>query len=107
MDMLEKAPHFSFKTQEKANQFIALLKKDVYKYDILTVNDVLRIARGFFEETVGAPVIGGFEYGYSKRQIKKLKAEKVGSGWVVFFPLPGRLVQDKNGYWTTEEEDGG
>ena len=106
MEIQERAPHFSFRTQEKASQFIALLKKDVYKYDILTVNDIL-IARDFFEGVVGNPMTGGFDYGYSKRQIKKLKAEKVGSGWVVAFPLPGRLVRDKNGYWTTEEEDGG
>lgn len=106
MDMLEKAPCFTFRTKEKAEQFITLLKKDAYKYDILTVNDV-RIARDFFEGTVGAPVTGGFEYGYPKKEIKKLKAEKAANGWMVAFPLPGRLVRDQNGYWTTEEKDGG
>ena len=103
MDILHDELELSFPTKEQATEFIQKMKQEAYKYDVITVIDVLKHH--------GLPLIsGGFDWGYSKAMIKKLKARKNENDfpkWIVTFPKPGKLVRDKNGYWTVETESGG
>lgn len=86
---------FTFSTKAKGEEFCKALRNMVNKYDVVTCNDVL--------EQYGD--VGKFtkyyNIGYNKSEIKKLKVIKENT-WVVEFPAPGRMIRDKNGYWTTE-----
>jgi len=96
MDIIHSELELPFRTKNDAVEFIRKMKQEVYKYDVITVLDVFRHH--------GLPLNGtAFDYGYDKKMIKKLKAEKQDNGgWLVKFPIPGKLIRDQNGYWTTE-----
>ena len=95
MDISKWEPQYTFRTKTLAEEFCMKLRQEAGKYDIITVNDILR--------EVKEPIMeDGFHYGYHKKEIRKLKAEKDGKQYVVRFPAPGRMIRDRNGYWTTE-----
>ena len=95
MDILEKPLQFPFKRKSEAESFLKELRDEAYKYDVVTINDVLLI-RG--ERSIPE----GYKYGYHRDELKKLKAKPGMEGWTVELPLPGRMIRDRNGYWTTE-----
>lgn len=98
MDLFDLKPMFIFRTRELANQFCERMRHNAAKYDVVTVNDILKD-----QEKQAAKQ--GFKYGYSKAEIKKLKPVMEQGKWFVIFPKPGKMVRDKNGYWTTIPAD--
>ena len=92
MNTIDKAPHFTFRTKEDAESFLAKMRRMAYNVGWVTANDILR-DRG---ELV---IVGGGDCGYSKKDLKKIKPEKAGDSWQVCFPMPGKLVRDIHGYW--------
>lgn len=102
METIDRAPRFSFPTKEKADEFCKKLRVDGLKYDVVTINDVIRKS--------GNPLpyglmVDGYKYGYSRKEIKKFKPEKAYGNWIVRMPIPGKMVRDPNGYWTTDAQD--
>ena len=98
MDISELTPKFTFRTKKDATDFLAKLRKYVYKFDILTLADALNMK--------GEPCgIGGLNVGYSKKTIKALKEDKVSGLWTVQFPKPGKMTQRADGYWEVEEPE--
>ena len=102
METIDRAPRFSFPTKEKADEFCKKLREDGLKYDVVTINDVIRRS--------GNPLpyglmVDGYKYGYSRKEIKKFKPEKAYGNWIVQMPIPGKMVRDPNGYWTTDAQD--
>lgn len=96
------APRFTFRTKKEADEFIKRIKDCIYKYDVVTVNDVLKFA----DKTPRVEYYTeGLHYGYCKANIAKVKPEKVESFYLVSLPIPGRMVRGPHGYWTTEEVD--
>ena len=71
-----------------------------YKVDVVTMNDIYSD-----KDRRGKRTTEGFQYGYTRKELKKLKVEFDGFKWGVRFPgNPGKLVRDKNGYWTTDKQ---
>ena len=99
---------FHFSKKSLADEFCQQIWSMVYKADVICVNDVLRLAK---RPTIGFGTgrIGGYKYGYSRRELRKLKPTKTPElgGYSVFLKSPGRMVQDGNGYWTTEPAEKG
>lgn len=95
MDIFDRAPRFTFRTKTLAEEFLKRMREAVYKYDVVTVNDILK-DRG--EPTVR----NGHQFGYHRNEVRKLKPKSVERFWQVEFPIPSRMVRDSNGYWTTE-----
>ena len=66
-----------------------------YKYGVVVINDVLKEG--------GKPLVpNGLQYGYARKDIKKVQPVEEDSEWIVQLPAPGRMVRDYNGYWTTD-----
>lgn len=87
---------FIFRTRTLGDEFLRKIRDAAYKYDVVVLNDILK------EHDRDANLHPqGYHYGYSKKEIRKLKVEKDGVHWLVRFPEPGRMVRDENGYWTT------
>ena len=87
---------FTFRTRMEADKFIKDIKGAIYKYDVVTVNDVLRMGGRMPTETQG------LKYGYAKKDVKNVKAIKDCGFWMVTLPPPGKMVRDINSHWTTE-----
>ena len=98
MAIFDNAPSFEFRTRTLGEEFCKRLRDMAYKIDVVTLNDI-------YKDRKVQLVPEGYSYGYSRKEIKKLKAERSGEIWAVYFPIPGKLVRDKNGYWTTESVD--
>ena len=101
MDVTEIPMHFVFGSKNKAEEFLKKLLQMSHSVGWVTVNDILR------EQTVPV-IVGGGDYGYSRKDLKKVKPQKInpqkdGSWWHVIFSTPGKLVRDSNGYWTVED----
>ena len=94
METIDKAPRFSFPTKDEADEFCKKLKEAAYKYDVVIINDILRV-RGL----PGVPE--GYHHGYDRKTVKKIKPVKEGSRWQVQMPMPGKMTRDENGFWTT------
>ena len=102
MELYENGPRFVFNDRETADSFCTVLRQDGFKYDVVTIIDV------FNKSGNALPVEllkDGFHYGYSRKEIKKFKPERDGNRWIVRMPVPGRMIRDRNGYWTTNPED--
>ena len=101
MVIFDREARFSFSSKAEADNFCKKLREDGMKYDVVTILDILRL-RGdpIPYEMIQSNV--GYHYGYSRKEIKKFKPEKIGSGWVVRMGMPGKMVRDENGYWTTD-----
>jgi hypothetical protein len=100
MSPFDKAPHFTFTTKAQAEEFIKEIKKMIFKYDVVTVNDVLHLNKQ------QPSSIDGLHYGYCKRDIQKVKPVKVDGYWQIFLPIPGKMIQDVlTGHWSTEPAD--
>jgi hypothetical protein len=98
MDIIDTIPRFTFTAKGDAEAFCKRMREATYKYDVVTVNDILKDLN-----RTGKLVSEGFRYGYSRKEIKKLKIVKDGICWQVVFPSkPGKMVRDRHGYWTTE-----
>lgn len=95
MNQMDRAPHLTFRTKTEADEFLKKLSKMAYNVGWVTVNDILRERK----EPVAA---GGGDYGYSKKDLKKVKPEKNGDCWQVHFDVPGKLVRDDHGYWVID-----
>ena len=95
MDILDRAYRWEFESKTGAEAFIKRMRDMAYKIDVITLNDI-------FKDRMEGITPEGFQYGYSKKDIRKLKAEKAGTRWEVRFPKPGKMVRDTHGYWTTE-----
>ena len=95
MNQIDRAPHFTFRTKTEADEFLKRLNKMAYNVGWVTVNDILR-------ERKEPVVTGGGDWGYSKKDVKKVKPENIGDCWKVAFPMPGKLVRDDHGYWVVE-----
>lgn len=99
MDIFEKDGGLFFPTKREAEQFLQKVKNMAYKIDVVTVNDVLinsgRAVKAEYHRD-------GLKYGYARKEIRKWKAEKIGSEYLVRIPAPGKMIRGENGYWTTE-----
>lgn len=102
METIDRAPRFSFPTKEKADDFCKKLREDGLKYDVVTINDVIRRSENPLPYGL---MVDGYKYGYSRKEIKKFKPEKVGGNYIVRMPIPGKMIRDPNGYWTTDAQD--
>lgn len=95
MDIFSIATQFAFGSKTLAEEFCRKLRHECHKVGYVTVNDILRIRK---EPTV----LGGGDYGYNKKAIQKLTAEKVDQEWTVKMPVPGKMIRDQHGYWMAE-----
>ncbi len=104
MNKYEDYRTFKFTSKLAANEFLSRINKVLYKCDVATVFDILRLA--------GKPIpsdgkVDGFKYGYAKKDIKNIKPAKVDGVWTIYLPFPGKMVRDDNtNHWTTVSEDG-
>lgn len=88
---------FEFFNKTEAMDFIKQIKSAIYKYDVVTVNDVLKI----YCRTPNS--VNGFHYGYAKKDIKNVKPEHIENLWRVTLPEPGRMIRGVGGHWTTAD----
>ena len=88
--------YFTFMNKTRAEEFLKTLRKMAYKYDIVVWNDILAV-RGMQGRHPD-----GFEYGYDRETIKKLKVSQRNGDTVVELPKPKMLVRDGNGNWKTK-----
>lgn len=101
MEKRFSAPSFIFDTKKQADDFLANLRSMIYKYDVITINDVLKscnkpVQAEYYTE--------GLHYGYSKKDIQKIVPDKISkTEYKVQLPNPGRMVRGPHGYWTTEK----
>ena len=86
---------YIFHTKQEGQDFMKRIRDIAYKCDGVTMNDILK------DRGLGL-VAEGYQYGYSRKMLKKVEPERVGSFWQVVLPVPGRLVRDIHGYWTVE-----
>ena len=101
MEKIFTAPHFTFENKKKADEFLGTLRKMLYKYDVITVNDVMNVCKRPIQAEY---YIDGLHFGYVKKDIQKIEPEKISkTEYVVKLPMPGRMVRGPHGYWTTEE----
>lgn len=95
MEIFDRAPRFTFRTKTLAEEFLKRMRRATYMFDVVTINDILK-DRG------ESSIPGGFDFGYHRNEVRKLKPKSVENHWSVEFPIPSRMVRDKNGYWKTE-----
>ena len=100
-DIFSDGLSLPFPKLKMAEDFVTKLRGITYKIDIITLNEVLQTAG---EEIPKDLKIKGLQYGYSRKDIKRLKPRKARKGFVVSFDAPSLMLRDKNGYWTTERE---
>jgi hypothetical protein len=96
----EKTVKFTFETKALAEEFIKGVKTAIYKYDVVTYNDVLRLAKRMPTST------NGLQVGYAKKDILKVRAVKVDNVWTVYLPTPGKMIRGVGGHSTTEDKGG-
>lgn len=102
--IFENGLTFGFSKKSLAEEFIGKITSSIYKYDVVTLMDVLKFA----QRPVGDDWrIKSLKYGYSRKETRKLKPLKNGGSYTVILPPPGKMVQDENGRWTTEVDKGG
>ena len=95
MEILDRAPSFTFRTKTLAEEFLKRMRRMTYLFDVVTLNDVMKDR--------GEPMVtDGHSFGYHKNEVRKLKPKSIKNHWYVEFPVPSRMVRDRNGYWTTE-----
>lgn len=103
-NMTEQGPMVIFRTKADAEDYLSYLRKFVYKFDILTVADVLNMDKKQSKWDDN-------HVGYSRKTVKALKPVKDGRKWIVQFPKAGKMKQRPDGYWEVEdpekEENGG
>lgn len=85
---------FRFRNKTEAEEFLRRIRKMAYKYDIVVWNDILK------DRNMHPLRPEGFEFGYNRETIKKLKIDEVDGEAVVHFPTPGLLVRDGKGRWS-------
>lgn len=100
-DIFENGLTLGFVTRNLANEYIETLRSKAYKIDIITLDEVMRMANREVDEDWR---IKSLHYGYSRKEIYKLKPVRKNGSYLVIFKTPSLMVRDDNGYWTTERE---
>ena len=85
MEIIETAMTQTFDTKNRAEKYCKDLRDYAYRFGVVTVNDALHLA-----DQTSKTGLEGFHYGFIRKKKK--------------------MVRDRNGYWTTEndipEDDG-
>lgn len=92
---IDRAPGFTFTSKKSGEEFLKKLRDLAYKVDVVTMNDILK-------EYGCGKIPEGYMYGYHRSEVKKLKVEEAEHYWHVIFPIPGKLIRNQHGYWTTD-----
>ena len=95
MNIFDREPLFTFGTKQEATDFIKRIRDIAYKCDVVTINDILK-DRGI------KTCPEGYQFGYHRKDLKKITPVKFGFNWKVDFPVAGKMVRDIHGYWTVE-----
>lgn len=102
-DIFKDGVALPFPKLAMAEEYIKRLQSAAYKIDIITLNEVMAGACVEMPEDHEWR-IKSLHYGYSRREIKKLRPVKARKGFVVNLPEPSLMVRNEKGYWTTERE---
>jgi hypothetical protein len=96
MELFNSKTRITFGSKREADQFLEKITHMSKTVGWATLNDILRLSGN-------KTISNGGDYGFSKKDIRKLKPTKWFSEWEMIFPVPGKLVRDINGYWTVED----